>query len=48
MVFVPCRGGKSHTPEEWADASALAAGAAVLLETTRLIDEDAHATERAT
>jgi N-carbamoyl-L-amino-acid hydrolase len=48
MVFVPCRGGKSHTPEEWADASALAAGAAVLLEATRLIDEDAHVTERAT
>jgi N-carbamoyl-L-amino-acid hydrolase len=47
MVFVPCRGGKSHTPEEWADPSALAAGAAVLLETTRLIDEDAQASKRA-
>jgi N-carbamoyl-L-amino-acid hydrolase len=48
MVFVPCRGGKSHTPEEWADPSALAAGAAVLFETTRLIDENAQASERAT
>jgi beta-ureidopropionase / N-carbamoyl-L-amino-acid hydrolase len=48
MVFVPCRSGKSHTPEEWADASALAAGASVLLETTRLIDENAGASERAT
>ena len=48
MLFVPCRGGKSHTPEEWADPGALAAGAAVLLETTRLIDEDTHASETAT
>lgn len=46
MLFVPCRGGKSHTPEEWADPGALAAGAAVLLETTRLIDET-DASERA-
>ena len=46
MLFVPCRGGKSHTPEEWAEPSALAAGASVLLETTRRIDEEMHATVR--
>jgi beta-ureidopropionase / N-carbamoyl-L-amino-acid hydrolase len=45
MLFVPCRSGKSHTPEEWADPGAIAAGAAVLLETTRLIDE-MHGNER--
>jgi len=32
MLFVPCRGGKSHAPEEWAEPDALAAGAAVLRE----------------
>ena len=31
MVFVPCRNGKSHAPEEWADRDSIAAGAAVLL-----------------
>ena len=28
MVFIPCRAGKSHAPEEWAEPDALAAGAA--------------------
>jgi beta-ureidopropionase / N-carbamoyl-L-amino-acid hydrolase len=39
MLFVPCRGGKSHAPEEWAEPDAIAAGGAVLLETLRRIDE---------
>ncbi len=39
MLFIPCRGGKSHAPEEWAEPNAIAAGAAVLLETVRRIDE---------
>lgn len=30
MLFVPSRDGKSHCPEEWTDAEALAKGAAVL------------------
>jgi beta-ureidopropionase / N-carbamoyl-L-amino-acid hydrolase len=38
MIFTPCRAGKSHAPEEWADRDALAAGAAVMLETVRAID----------
>ena len=39
MVFVPCRHGKSHTPEEWADRDAIAAGAAVILDTIKLLDQ---------
>ena len=39
MVFVPCRQGKSHTPEEWADREAIAAGAAVILEAVKTIDQ---------
>jgi beta-ureidopropionase / N-carbamoyl-L-amino-acid hydrolase len=38
MIFTPCRGGKSHAPEEWADRDALAAGAAVMFEAVRAID----------
>jgi len=38
MIFTPCRAGKSHAPEEWADRDALAAGAAVMFETVRPID----------
>jgi N-carbamoyl-L-amino-acid hydrolase len=38
MLFVPCRGGKSHAPEEWAEPDALAAGAAVLREVVRRFD----------
>ncbi|MBV8851083.1 MAG: M20 family metallo-hydrolase [Methylobacteriaceae bacterium] len=30
MIFVPCRGGVSHSPEEWAEPADLAAGARVL------------------
>jgi N-carbamoyl-L-amino-acid hydrolase len=32
MVFVPSRGGHSHTPDEWTDKPALAKGAAVMLD----------------
>jgi N-carbamoyl-L-amino-acid hydrolase len=38
MVFVPCRSGKSHAPEEWADRGAIAAGAAGVLQTIRTLD----------
>jgi N-carbamoyl-L-amino-acid hydrolase len=38
MVFVPCKDGKSHTPEEWAEPDAIAAGAAVMLEAVRRFD----------
>jgi beta-ureidopropionase / N-carbamoyl-L-amino-acid hydrolase len=38
MVFVPCRAGKSHAPEEWADRDAVAAGAAVILQALKALD----------
>lgn len=38
MVFVPCKDGKSHSPEEWAEPEAIAAGAAVILEAVRRFD----------
>jgi beta-ureidopropionase / N-carbamoyl-L-amino-acid hydrolase len=38
MVFVPCRKGRSHAPEEWADRDAIAAGAAVILRTINSLD----------
>ncbi|MBE9639600.1 M20 family metallo-hydrolase [Salipiger pacificus] len=33
MIFIPCRGGLSHHPEEWAEPAHVAAGAQVLLDT---------------
>jgi N-carbamoyl-L-amino-acid hydrolase len=39
MVFVPCRAGKSHSPEEWADREAIAAGAAVIYQAVRNLDQ---------
>jgi len=38
MVFVPCRDGKSHAPEEWADREAIAAGAAVIYQAVKALD----------
>lgn len=38
MVFVPCRAGKSHAPEEWASREAIAAGAAVIYQAVRALD----------
>jgi N-carbamoyl-L-amino-acid hydrolase len=38
MVFVPCRAGKSHVPEEWADREAIAAGAAVIYQAVLALD----------
>jgi beta-ureidopropionase / N-carbamoyl-L-amino-acid hydrolase len=39
MVFVPCRQGRSHSPEEWAERRAIAAGAAVMLQTIKVLDQ---------
>jgi N-carbamoyl-L-amino-acid hydrolase len=39
MVFVPCRAGKSHTPKEWADREAIAAGAAVIYQAVKALDQ---------
>ncbi len=38
MVFVPCKGGRSHCPEEWSEPEELAAGTALLFETLRKMD----------
>jgi N-carbamoyl-L-amino-acid hydrolase len=38
MAFIPCKDGRSHTPEEWATAEALTAGAQVLLEAILAVD----------
>jgi beta-ureidopropionase / N-carbamoyl-L-amino-acid hydrolase len=42
MLFVPCRNGKSHSPEEWAEPEALSAGAAVIGEAILRFDQDHH------
>jgi beta-ureidopropionase / N-carbamoyl-L-amino-acid hydrolase len=39
MVFVPCRAGKSHSPEEWADRDAIATGADVIYQAVNALDE---------
>lgn len=40
LVFIPCRDGRSHCPEEWADVEHLAMGARVLLELLLRLDRD--------
>jgi N-carbamoyl-L-amino-acid hydrolase len=41
MIFTPCRDGRSHCPEEWADDEACANGATALLGATLRSDEGA-------
>lgn len=43
MLFIPCKDGRSHTPEEWASAAALAAGTEVLLEAILEADAESSA-----
>lgn len=38
MIFVPCRDGRSHAPDEWADINDIALGASVLLEAVVALD----------
>ncbi|HEY3852232.1 MAG TPA: Zn-dependent hydrolase [Steroidobacteraceae bacterium] len=38
MVFIPCKDGRSHTPEEWATAEAMSAGTEVLFEAILEVD----------
>jgi len=51
MLFVPCREGRSHCPQEWTDSAELAAGAAVMLAAVQRLDRELPlhrvATERA-
>jgi beta-ureidopropionase / N-carbamoyl-L-amino-acid hydrolase len=46
MVFTPCRGGRSHCPEEWAEPGELAAGAAAIFGAILAIDRGAVKNER--
>jgi allantoate deiminase len=39
MVFVPSRGGISHSPEEWSSAESIARGAEVMVGALRRLDE---------
>jgi N-carbamoyl-L-amino-acid hydrolase len=41
MLFVPCREGRSHCPEEWAEPDAIAAGAATIFEAVLRFDRGA-------
>ena len=38
MLFIACRDGRSHCPEEWAEPAHLAAGSRVLLELVLRLD----------
>jgi N-carbamoyl-L-amino-acid hydrolase len=40
MIFIPCLGGRSHAPEEYAETADVALGAAVLLEAVKRLDKD--------
>jgi beta-ureidopropionase / N-carbamoyl-L-amino-acid hydrolase len=40
MVFIPCRDGRSHAPDEWAETGDIAMGAAVLLEAVQRLDRE--------
>ena len=43
MVFIPCREGRSHCPEEWAEPDAVAAGADAILQAVLRFDATARA-----
>lgn len=40
MIFIPCQGGRSHTPEEFAETADIALGAEVLLEAVKRLDKE--------
>ncbi|MFL9826691.1 M20/M25/M40 family metallo-hydrolase [Rhodoplanes sp. SY1] len=40
MLFIPCRDGRSHCPEEWSEPGEVAAGTTVLAEAVCRIDRD--------
>ena len=39
MIFIPCLGGRSHAPEEWAENDDIALGAAVLFDAVKRLDK---------
>jgi N-carbamoyl-L-amino-acid hydrolase len=42
MIFVPSKGGRSHTPEEWTDLEAIALSADLLALTLLRLDTRKH------
>ena len=40
MIFVPCRDGRSHAPDEFTTTEAIAQGAAVLLDAVIALDKN--------
>ena len=38
MLFIPCRDGKSHAPDEWTEKHQVTSGTATLYEAVRLLD----------
>ena len=40
MVFIPCLGGRSHAPEDFAKTEDIALGAAVLLDAVQRLDKE--------
>ena len=38
MIFVPCKDGRSHAPDEFATTEDIALGTAVLLDAVRALD----------
>ncbi len=40
MIFIPCRDGRSHCPEEWSSEEQIARGAQTLLNAVVMLDQD--------
>src|SRR5690606_41637160 len=40
MIFIPCRDGRSHCPEEWIEPAQLWVGARVLAESLKRLDQE--------
>jgi len=40
MIFIPCRDGRSHAPDEWAENDDIALGTAVLFEAVKVLDRE--------
>ena len=47
MIFIPCRGGRSHCPEEWIELQQLVDGTSVLYQTILELDHQLESAERA-
>jgi N-carbamoyl-L-amino-acid hydrolase len=39
MIFIPCKNGRSHCPEEWVNQEQIAAGTITLLDAIKIYDK---------